>query len=695
MIRFIQRKILIFLPFLALFFVFFIGRQGWFVSAEETEEKDLFPTDGVLKTETYLLTKDWILSTPLTVPENETVTIDLNGYRLSYEGAGRTLSIDGALTLKDSQGTGRLSGGGIRVNGSLIMTGGIVEDNSSEQGCVYLDSAASFSMTGGSIQGNTATEKGGGVYVGGFFQIGGAAKIKGNTGKAGRNDNVYLPEGKTIQIEEGFSGELYVSLEEVYGTVAEECASVSGVYSDDLLYTVEEKDGVLLQVLSPLAEVEVEFDPGRELYPTTDPSSIRDLLTISYRNQNGISYPSDAILNERLSILAKTQTEGEENEWETDRFTLGENTVLYEATGRGGEKAAARFTLETVVPELLSAEVFLQQSETLYFNDSLNAVYRAMNFRITGVYEDGLKREIMRDAEETTKLCQEEYIAEYYQIEIDLSIHPEGIAQGRILIFRDGALEREEPFQVQVSKRQIDLSMMSLESVSMLEGDASGFDARSFAPSLPTEVELNAFFNGEPIQPERLHAGVYRVQLNFQDLHGHYELIGDQPYGKLIVYEGVRRESSGGISYEVTREGGISPEWRFSLVDATRSVKARLSDDLKLMQAYEMSFFPGESQDIPDRFTVRILLSEELKSEEFKMFCLKEDGTAEEVSFTRDGDYLVFDAEELLQTQFLLAVESNIKIYVILSICFGVLCLAGAGVLLWYFLVKKKLSLKE
>ncbi len=107
------------------------------------------------------------------------------------------------------------NGGGVYVGGTFIMKSGSIKDNdtSCSGGGVYIDSNATFRMTGGEITGNTArfirehpSFLGGGVYVAGTFEVSGKITIQDNklhdTTDEETTDvnNVYLPEGKTITV---------------------------------------------------------------------------------------------------------------------------------------------------------------------------------------------------------------------------------------------------------------------------------------------------------------------------------------------------------------------------------------------------------------------------------------------------------------------------------------------------------------
>ena len=91
--------------------------------------------------------------------------------------------------------------------GTFTMYGGSITGNSADTRCggggVYLARMGEFVMKGGEITGNTA-KNGGGVYtaVNGNtgLTVSGDAAITGNSNTAGKDENVYLVSGKTIEI---------------------------------------------------------------------------------------------------------------------------------------------------------------------------------------------------------------------------------------------------------------------------------------------------------------------------------------------------------------------------------------------------------------------------------------------------------------------------------------------------------------
>ena len=116
----------------------------------------------------------------------ESATFTMNGGEISGN-TGRSSDVN--------------SGGGVRVNGSFFMNGGIIYGHNADiGGGVYVSKDCTFIMTGGEISGNTAsdyvTRGGGGVYYAGGGQargtlkLGGTAVIRGNKLESGVDSNL-------------------------------------------------------------------------------------------------------------------------------------------------------------------------------------------------------------------------------------------------------------------------------------------------------------------------------------------------------------------------------------------------------------------------------------------------------------------------------------------------------------------------
>ena len=161
------------------------------------------------------------------------ITIDLNGYTIdrglkAAVSDGQVFKIDdGTLTIKDSIGTGKITGGNTKgyggaflvEYGTLRIQGGEIKDNHAEYGgaiyCNDLDDAFIY-IEGGKFVGNTASEDGGAIYMyDGYLEIT-DGEISGNTAKNGagiywESDNAaFLIGGKIINNNATVNGGVYV-----------------------------------------------------------------------------------------------------------------------------------------------------------------------------------------------------------------------------------------------------------------------------------------------------------------------------------------------------------------------------------------------------------------------------------------------------------------------------------------------------
>lgn len=169
----------------------------------------------------YVLTTDVTLSETWTV--KGTTNLCLNGHVIKMNGTGSVITVNSGATLNlydcapDATHIGDYAslpaggcitggnaenGGGVCVNGgTFIMEGGCIAGNESELGGgVYVNGTGSFTMTGGSITDNEASNyTGSGVYVstGAAVTLGGTAQIFGNFG-----DDLYLC-GSVVNIGTG------------------------------------------------------------------------------------------------------------------------------------------------------------------------------------------------------------------------------------------------------------------------------------------------------------------------------------------------------------------------------------------------------------------------------------------------------------------------------------------------------------
>ncbi|MBR6259606.1 MAG: S-layer homology domain-containing protein [Oscillospiraceae bacterium] len=143
-------------------------------------------------------------NSPLTVPKDVSVTLDLNGFTIdrkldSARSNGCVIKVEGALTITDSSAekTGKITGGNNQYNAGRYDNYG---------GGVYVGAAGEFTLEGGTITGSKATA-GDGVYIdGGSFTMKGGS-ITGNTGTvsgvSARNNGSFTMSGGSITDNSG------------------------------------------------------------------------------------------------------------------------------------------------------------------------------------------------------------------------------------------------------------------------------------------------------------------------------------------------------------------------------------------------------------------------------------------------------------------------------------------------------------
>jgi len=133
-------------------------------------------------------TPDEFAAYPLEIRKGAKITLDLNGYRIdrmlsnkstpSMEDSERCLYVSkGSLTIRDSRGGGKVTGGccqhggGVFIaDGTLVLESGSIAGNKATYGGGVYVGMGSFELKGGSVTGNIGLGKGipcgGGVHVG-------------------------------------------------------------------------------------------------------------------------------------------------------------------------------------------------------------------------------------------------------------------------------------------------------------------------------------------------------------------------------------------------------------------------------------------------------------------------------------------------------------------------------------------------
>lgn len=634
-------------------------------------------------------------------------TLDLNGYTLEGR-SGRTLRVTaGTLTLTDSssRGGGELAGGGVRVDrgASLLFSGGYLTANSAEDGAavyvadgasftmtggtvtentasgngggVYLSGDASFSMTGGKIAENTASGDGGGVYAAGSVQLSGGASISGNTA-GGKTGNLYLASEKSISVS-SLSGRVGVSSAE--GGVFATGSTASGFFSDSSAYDVLVSGSDYSLILSPLSRVTASFVSSENVFPTTALDALKGGVQLSGVNKNGTEYPVSKIAFE-LSL-----PEG------VERLTVGSNEIVLTATGDGGERAETSFSVEVVAPSLTSIETEFAQTMTVYFDSPVDTI--APGLTVTGQFNDGISRPIGRTPEETQALSGEDYITAVYTIEGSFASHENGAVT--VSVQAGGALSSVE---VHISKHTVDTADILVEDAVEVEREGAwGVSPEAFTPSLPAGVLSEVSLSGGGTVGN-LPAGTYTVEIAFYVTdENNYELVGGPRTATLTVYYASLTVTSedGSVTYTVEREGGIPLSWELLIEDVTDSVAApKLDGGMEARQIFSVSLRDGGRiiTELDTPITVRIRIDGFFSNKNVTLYRLAEDGGHIAVETTREGDYLIFSITSV-QTQYAVAYDAGFGVYLALTIVFGVLCVGGAVLLVWYFKHKKKLDM--
>ena len=220
--------------------------------AEVDSLDNLTYTNNVCK---IRLTENIVMTTAVTVNSGNRLTIDLNGHTLTAPENDKAFRIqDGALTIKDSIGTGVIQGSGTVTsyggnggaiwmssgdsNNALTLTGGTIRGFTAKYGAGVYMGNGTFNMTGGAIQDCLATDgglaDGGGVYVsggsfemsdgtisackannagGGVYVSSGSFKMSGGsiedcTAHEGAGVKVYASSGETASFSMSGSGEI-------------------------------------------------------------------------------------------------------------------------------------------------------------------------------------------------------------------------------------------------------------------------------------------------------------------------------------------------------------------------------------------------------------------------------------------------------------------------------------------------------
>lgn len=522
----------------------------------------------------------------------------------------------------------------------------------------------------GEIKGGNST-LGGGIYVGDRLLLRDNVVISENEGS-----NLYVTSGSVLDAT-GFTGRAGVTMSATTGKFASG-GTQGDFFADDPLYHTRIDGEEWLVELCPLGSVTAVYEQGDTVvYPTSDLDIFRSGLTLSGLNENGVAYP-EAIEEYTLSTPS-------------GKLSVGECEVTV-TVAVGDASLTATFTATVRKPRLLTLEAEFRQTDNVYFDTPFLSLVPCLS--VTGMFEDGNPRAVFPTAAETAAQCGEEYIDAAYEIAGDLNSRKDGVAT---MYVKSGDVVA--PFEVRISKYVIDITHVEVYDVTKVEQDRLVVSTDEFVKNVPQGIEVAVSCGGEPFAAEGLTPGVYHLEiafrvvdsLNFEEISGVREATFTLNRGKF------EKTVNGETAFVFTREGGLPPAWEFAAKDVTEEISPRLGSKLKMRQACEITLFKGESSGENGAVTVRLLLSKSLRGKEgdgLRLFRLGADGATEEVSFERDGDYLVFEGDDLIEAQYVVASDSGFATYVALTVVFGTLCVAGAGVLLWYFIRRRNLRLK-
>ncbi len=581
-------------------------------------------------------------------------TVDGNEYTdpakaLAAWGSGSRLTLSEDLTAERT----------VTVAGTKVLElgGHSLALKEGEKGSVLDLRGGSLTVIGpGEIKGGDS-EQGGGIYVGGKLTLEGGVTVADNLGS-----NLYLTPGNKIEAG-NFTGRAGITMDGA-GVFAN--GASGAFFADDLRYKAETAEEGWSLRLAPLAAVTASYVPSGEVYPTSDLESLRSCLTVTGTNENGVAYPEE--IEYTLSAAG-------------GKLTLGANEITVDAGG-----PTATFTVTVVRPTLLSLSASYAQSEKIYADTPLTALLAGLT--VVGEYSDGISRTLFHENNNTP--YEEDYIPERYTITGDLTKHKGSVAQ--VTVTAGG---KTAEFSVTVSLYILDPEEFTVVPGYTVEG-AKSVTAAVFVKDLPAGIRPVATVDGQPLDSSALSAGVYPVVLVFEVEDGaKYDAIPGSRETTLTVnrtsYEVTEGEE---IRFSFTAEKGIAPEWSFSGKDVTGTAYYNIGGGYEARQVIEFTLFRGDSPQTVGAFTVRMLLDPDLRGKDnLKLYRVLSDGTFAETTAEIDGDYLVFTGSDFLETRYVVAADSNFGVYLALTIVFGVACAAGAGVLVWYFVSKRKMKL--
>ena len=218
----------------------------WVTSNVSTEEELTYALEEGYTS--IKLLADISLSTTLDLGQKD-ITLDLNGHVLRMTGSGSVIQVSKSLILQDSCPDTEHTG----ENASLPYGGVITGGNAVKGGGVYINSAASFTMNGGTIYNCSASNYGGGVHnnVRASFTMNGGAILDCSTKNGGGAVSIF--ENSTFTMNGGalqscnalFGGGVYILSTSTFimnGGIIEDCtesvnpAQGNSIYKSGIMY---------------------------------------------------------------------------------------------------------------------------------------------------------------------------------------------------------------------------------------------------------------------------------------------------------------------------------------------------------------------------------------------------------------------------------------------------------------------------
>lgn len=646
--------------------------------AEQEEDAEEEPSavatvDGAPQSDLESALSAWTQGTTLTLladAETSTVTVseektlDLNGRTFSLK-EGETGSVlivagTGVLTVQDSGTGGKITGG-----------------NAVEGGGILIRAEGTLRLLGGSVTGNRASEHGGGVCASGAVYLSGDCVIAGNSDETGAESNLFLSLGNRVHVS-NFSGRVGIKMpnpeENLSGKFIDAEGELTGeFFSDDKEYVM---DGTDLRV-APLASVVVTYEGTEKIFPTTSPSSLKDSVRVEGTNSNGAPY--------RREIVVEFPAAG--------IFHVGECEVTVTAYGKEdvmSEPVTGSFTVDVVAPKLESIEIAVPSYPPVYFDTPIEE----LQITVTGRYEDGNSRTLGDSPQKTAeKNSSEPFITDWYIISGNLSKREEGNATLTVTVG-----QHSKTFSVAVSRYLLNAADFAVNDVTVTDrGGEWEISPEQFVPDLPAGIEAVPTIGGEPFAGNELGPGVYTVEISFlvEDVEN-YEVSGDRTATLTVnraQFDVVNDAQE--IVCSFTAKGGVPPLWKFTVKEIYDVRHPALEGDFEILQAEALTLLREDETEL-GKIGVRLLLGERARErEDLKLYRVRGDGSLEEVAFTRDGDYIEFEGNEFLDTQYVIAVDSGFGLYLALSIAFGALCVVAAIGFFCFLVFKRKVRFKQ